>query len=692
MTWPSNPTDGQEHEQGSQLYYYDASLGAWRKRDRYVTDLAVANVGPATLEVTSSTGAGATLPAATPSAAGVMPAADSAKLAGIEAGATGDQVAAEVAVTPSGPLVADDVQEALEALAAATDPTGRVARQNISGGASIDVSGVAAAELTLIGNLASLDFTGWAADNTAHQAVRVRILQDAIGGRSFDWRDVAGTWVETPPDSLSTVADGTTLQFYAVSNDGGDTVWLEPIGVEYSPGCAYMLANEIAVPDVEAGGTVTINHAYSFVASVELINVATGQRVLADYRRAAPVDPQSAILIDFSNAAPAGTWLAVVAGVASQPCDLSISADSEWQSIVLSVAGAGTVSPTVAHDGSVGDVEWVWGDGSPHTEAVSNVAANHTYSPAYTGQVVLRYKRGVTITVFDVGFENAWDFDTSVLSGLTELTYLRVSNNPVTGKVADFARMTSLGTLSAHGTNLGPALNPIAAQTQLTALQLYSTNVYGDIGAVASITGLTQLQVYDTDIDGDVAGLAGLTALQRLDIYNTDIHGDLAALSAMTSLTALNIFGTSIEGDIAALAALTALIQLQAQSLNLDGDVAALAGMTAATFINLAATNVDGDVADLAPLTLLATLYLQSTAVTGDPSVLATAIAATLTRFTYHTLDVAPTVASLDGTIAALAAGSISSGTLDLGGTNPPITNNAGVTTLQGRSWTVTHN
>lgn len=66
------------------------------------TSLSVANRTATTLDVASDTGADATLPAATTALAGLLVAADKAKLDGIEAGATADMTGAEIAAALDG--------------------------------------------------------------------------------------------------------------------------------------------------------------------------------------------------------------------------------------------------------------------------------------------------------------------------------------------------------------------------------------------------------------------------------------------------------------------------------------------------------------------------------------------------------------------------------------------------------------
>lgn len=98
---------------------------------------------------------------------------------------------------------------------------------SITGAASESIAGGSALDLTLTGDVTSLALTGWTAGS--FQRIRVQVVQDGTGGHAFDWRDVTGTWAAEHTDPTDTTAGAVMAQFYAVSTDGGTTVWLEPV-------------------------------------------------------------------------------------------------------------------------------------------------------------------------------------------------------------------------------------------------------------------------------------------------------------------------------------------------------------------------------------------------------------------------------------------------------------------------------
>jgi hypothetical protein len=85
------------------------------KISNVTTDLSIANSGATTLDVASSDGTDATIPAATTSLAGLLTGADKTKLDGIEANAKDDQNASEVPYTnTTSGLTATDTQAAID--------------------------------------------------------------------------------------------------------------------------------------------------------------------------------------------------------------------------------------------------------------------------------------------------------------------------------------------------------------------------------------------------------------------------------------------------------------------------------------------------------------------------------------------------------------------------------------------------
>lgn len=136
------------------------------------TSLGIANRTTTTLDVTSDTGADATVPAATTSLAGLLTGADKTKLDAITGTNTGNQTAATVPFTPAGNIAATDVQAALQELdtekASTTYADAKVADAINDGTTTVAPSQNAVFDAlatkqpldTLLTQLAALDTTG----------------------------------------------------------------------------------------------------------------------------------------------------------------------------------------------------------------------------------------------------------------------------------------------------------------------------------------------------------------------------------------------------------------------------------------------------------------------------------------------------------------------------------------------------
>jgi hypothetical protein len=117
--------------------------------------------------------------------------------------------------------------------------------------------------------------------------------------------DLAGTTAQRP----TLTAGNAGTPFFDTTTNGpvfwSGTAWISPGGTT---------TVSVAVPAVTAGGFVTIDHPFTIVGSVELVNLTSGRCVRADWLHVTPTDPSSNIQIEFSAAWAAGTWVARITG------------------------------------------------------------------------------------------------------------------------------------------------------------------------------------------------------------------------------------------------------------------------------------------------------------------------------------------------------------------------------------------
>ena len=121
--------------------------------------------------------------------------------------------------------------------------------------------------------------------------------------------------------------------------------------------------------------------------------------------------------------------------------------------------------------------------------------------------------------------------DLSPLAGLTNLTWLNLSQNNITD-LSPLAELTNLTWLDIGGNNLSN-ISPVSGLINLTALRLWRNNIE-DISPVIDLTHLTELNLNHNNIS-NISAVAGLTNLTELNLSSNFIT-DISPLVANTGL------------------------------------------------------------------------------------------------------------------------------------------------------------
>lgn len=379
--------------------------------------------------------------------------------------------------------------------------SGTVLQQDIAGTAAVNVSGRSAVELRLTGNVSSLTVNGWDADTTRTQRVRFRVRQDSTGGRSFAWNQVTGTWVETPRTNPSTAAGVTSYQWYAVTTDGGVTVWLEPIGVGLD--CLWMQVSDKILPGVAAGGSVTVAHPYSMVASVDLIDQGNGRRVLADWAHTTPTDPASPVRIEFSAAHTAGTYKARIAGLASTPCGVFAAATDATPPAVTAVSPANGATGVVG-----GSVEVTFSE-----PVLDNGAVQLLNGVTVVPVTVFTVANIVTLTP-TVPLASTTTYTVSVGTGVTDL-----SGNHATASSTTF---TTADTVAPTVVSISPTAGATDVSQSTTINVTFSEPVVPNGGITLSIDGGASVPA-TVSVTGNTVTLTPTATLADTTTYRVDI-------------------------------------------------------------------------------------------------------------------------------------------------------------------------
>jgi hypothetical protein len=191
-------------------------------------------------------------------------------------------------------------------------------------------------------------------------------------------------------------------------------------------------------------------------------------------------------------------------------------------------------------------------------------------------------------------------------------------------------------------------------------------------GVTVSGGHVTQLDLSgDSTIEGDCTDLQYLTSLTALYLHNTSVSGDISGFDALTSLTRLYLYSTSVSGDISGFDALTSLTVLHLYNTSVSGDVVLLQPL-----VNLTGTNTwEGGRLD--------NTNISSYTSAGDLPAWSCYI---------NVSDLGLSQSDVDDFLVDLDNGGGTDGVLVIDGTNaaPSGTGDAAVTSLEGKSWTVT--
>ena len=197
--------------------------------------------------------------------------------------------------------------------------------------------------------------------------------------------------------------------------------------------------------------------------------------------------------------------------------------------------------------------------------------------------------------------------DLTPLSGLTNLTYLRVRTRGLTS-LDGIETLTRLETLNIDGQGATfPSLEPLGHLTELKNLRLpiYDENleIYADLTPLANCTKLESLRI-DHKV-ADLSPLSGLKQLVSLNISDGYMglsgYQTLEPLKALTNLKSLSLRNYNIQ-DLTGLENLRALENLYIETGDQLTDISALRDLEDLTNVTLQLDGHENHIADMSPL------------------------------------------------------------------------------------------
>lgn len=210
--------------------------------------------------------------------------------------------------------------------------------------------------------------------------------------------------------------------------------------------------------------------------------------------------------------------------------------------------------------------------------------------------------------------ENAVGNQLSSLSGLSELTELRVTGSSVSAEeLTAIANLPKLKKLTLSNCSLS-SITPLEKAVSLEYLDL-SENAIRDLEPISNAKALKELYLQHNAVD-NLETLSGLSVLSKLDISYNAITS-LDSISTVTALTYLNAEHNSIE-QISQIGSLSILHYLNLSANNLS-DISAVSACAELTELYIAENSIK-DISALSQLIKLETLNFSNNSVTTIPT------------------------------------------------------------------------
>ena len=194
---------------------------------------------------------------------------------------------------------------------------------------------------------------------------------------------------------------------------------------------------------------------------------------------------------------------------------LSLKRSGNGATVTLTTAS--TASANIRIDTKSGGTFKVdWGQGSP-TITASNVFENKTYSPNYSGDVIV-YNRNDIDSFYTTS--TPWNFDINVLpKGMTNTLWFQGDLIAITGDIVNTSQLLT-GSLWFYGNSM---------------------TLYGDIANTSQLlTGTLSFQGNSIAITGDIANTSQLlTEGLRLNGNSMTTYGDIAAIASGVTILRL---------------------------------------------------------------------------------------------------------------------------------------------------------
>jgi Leucine rich repeat N-terminal domain len=205
----------------------------------------------------------------------------------------------------------------------------------------------------------------------------------------------------------------------------------------------------------------------------------------------------------------------------------------------------------------------------------------------------------------------------STLNQLTQLNYLGLSVNRLSGIIPSLAGMNALQTTFLHQNQFDGSLPSLAGLTALRTFRAQYNQLTGSIPALAGSTLLTTFTVDNNQLTGNIPPLAGLSALSYFDASSNQLTGNIPSLANLTVLFLFDVSSNQLTGTLPTLAGLTNLSQFRASSNQLTGAIPGLSGLAALSVFHVGSNQLTGTIPPLIGLTNLSNFSVGANQLSG---------------------------------------------------------------------------